>query len=224
MHVSKLNIQGNSLVGLYILPLSTAVLAGPELSERDVKIVEEVFKVPVIQSTIAGTGLWGVFAATNGKALVLPHIIFDHEEAVLKEAGIEYTKIKTNLTCLGNNLVVSKKGVLLNPSFEDSAMQALQDAFTSPFKVYSLGEIQTIGSYVVCNSTHGLCSHEFTDEQIGEMESHLGVKLTTGTVNLGSTQIRSGVVASDNGFVIGESSGGPEIINADEALGFLGDE
>lgn len=224
MHVAKINVQGNSLVGLYILPLDTAVLIGPEVAQKDRNTLEAIFKVPIIQVTIAGTGLLGVFAATNGKTLVVPSIIFPHEENALKEAGIMYTKIKTNLTCLGNNIVASKKGVLLNPGFEDSALEELQDAFTLPFKVYSLGDMPTIGSFLACNSTHGLCSHEFSDEKISEMENHLGVKITTGTVNLGSTQIHSGLAVSDAGFVIGDISGGPEIINADEALGFLGDD
>lgn len=224
MHVAKLNVQGNSLVGLYVLPLDDVVLVGPEVSVTDRKLLEEIFNAPVVQATIAGTGLLGVFAATNGKTLVVPHIIFEHEERNLKEAGVEFIKIKTTLTCLGNNIVASRKGVLLNPSFEDEAMQQLQDAFTLPFKLFSLNEIPTIGSFVVCNSKKGLCSHEFSDAQIDEMETHLGIKITTGTVNLGSTQIRSGLAVNDSGFIIGESSGGPEIINADEALGFLGDE
>jgi translation initiation factor 6 len=87
-----------------------------------------------------------------------------------------------------------------------------------------LNEIKTIGSFIVCNSTHGLCSHDFSDEQISELESFLGIKLTTGTVNLGSTQVKSGLAVNDHGFIIGELSGGPEIINVDEALGFLGGE
>ena len=224
MHVAKINIQGNSLVGLYILPLDTAVLVGPEVSKKDRRIVEKVFNLPIIQTTIAGTGLVGIFAATNGRTLVVPDIIFPHEESVLEEAGIPFYKIKTNLTCLGNNVVVSKKGVLLNSDFEEDALTQLQEAFNLPFKIYSLNEIKTIGSFIVCNSTHGLCSHDFSDEQISELESFLGIKLTTGTVNLGSTQVKSGLAVNDHGFIIGELSGGPEIINADEALGFLGGE
>ena len=221
MHVAKLNIQGNSLAGLYVLSLDGIGLVGPEVSKKDLKIIEEVFNAEAVRLTIAGTGLIGIFAATNGKTLVVPSIIFPHEERILEEAGVLYNKIDTKLTCLGNNIVASKKGVLINAGFEESALEQLQDAFKLPFKVFSLNDIPTIGSFVVCNSKKGLCSHEFSDEDIELMEKHLGVELTTGTVNMGSTQIRSGLAVNDDGFVIGDSSGGPEIINADEALGFL---
>lgn len=221
MHVAKLDIQGNSLVGLYIVPMDDIVLVGPEISKKDRRIIESVFKVETVALTIAGTGLIGVFAATNGSVLVVPEIIFPHEEQILKEAGVNYRKIKTTLTCLGNNIVASRKGVLLNPGFEEEALSQLQEAFSLPFKVFSLGDIPTIGSFIVCNSKYGLCSHDFSDEDISSIEKHLGIQLTTGTVNLGSTQVKSGLAVNDAGFVIGASSGGPEIINADEALGFL---
>ncbi len=221
MHVAKLNIQGNSLVGLYVVPMDDVVLVGPEVSKKERRLISDVFKVDVVQITIAGTGLIGVFAATNGKTLVVPDIIFSHEELALEKAGVHFVKIKTTLTCLGNNIVASKKGVLLNPNFEDSALEQLQDAFNLPFKIFSLNDIPTIGSFIVCNNNYGLCSHEFSDESINEMEKHLGIKITTGTVNLGSTQIKSGIAVNDVGFLIGDSSGGPEIINADEAFGFL---
>jgi len=35
---------------------------------------------------------------------------------------------------------------------------------------------------------------------------------------MGSTQVRSGIAVNDNGMIIGELSGGPEVVNADEAF------
>ena len=39
---------------------------------------------------------------------------------------------------------------------------------------------------------------------------------------MGVPFIGSGILANSHGFVIGDASGGPEIVNADEALGFIG--
>ena len=38
---------------------------------------------------------------------------------------------------------------------------------------------------------------------------------------MGSPYVSSGILTNKNGFVIGSMSGGPEIDNADKALGFL---
>ena len=39
---------------------------------------------------------------------------------------------------------------------------------------------------------------------------------------MGVPFIGSGIVCNNHGFIIGDASGGPEIVNADEALGFIG--
>ena len=49
----------------------------------------------------------------------------------------------------------------------------------------------------------------------------MNVKVAKGSVNFGSPFISSGLICNKNGFIIGDISGGPEIQNADEALGFL---
>ena len=40
-------------------------------------------------------------------------------------------------------------------------------------------------------------------------------------VNMGGVQVSSGVAVNNKGFVIGTMSGGPEVMNADQALGFI---
>lgn len=221
MHVTKLSFQGNSLVGLYILPLSNIVLVGPEVPETSYKELEEIFQAPVHPITIAGTGLIGIFAITDGTILLVPSIIFDHEKEALEKLGVAYKIITSSLTCLGNNIVLSKKGILVNPSYEDAVISQLSEIFSLPIKSMTLDDIPTIGSFIVHNNSYALVSHDFSDEDIAMLEDFLGLQIGTGTVNLGSTQVRSGLAVNEKGFVIGEMSGGPEVVNADEVLGFL---
>lgn len=224
MHVAKLDIDGTSLVGLHVVALETVVFVAPSTSEKQRELIAEVFQAEVVELTIAGTGLLGVFCATNGEELLVPSIIFDHEEEILKNSGITYHVIETTQTCLGNTLVVTKKGALIAPGFSDEVKRALTEVLGVPLKEAMLHEATTIGSYMVCTQTHGLASYEFSDDQLDDFEKFLGVKLSTGTVNLGATQIRSGLVATTKGFIIGTQSGGPEVVHADEAFGFLGDD
>lgn len=218
MKITKLGIGGNGLVGLYILPLDNIVLVGPEIPESLYEELERIFGAPILSTTVAGTGLLGVFCATNGEVLAVPSIIFSHEEDALKKAGVVYHKIPGSLTCLGNNIVVTKKGMLVNPSYEQEALDALANAFDVPVKTYMLEDAPTIGSFVAHNSSSALVSHDFTEEQIKELENFLGLSITTGTINMGSTQVRSGIAVNNNGMIIGELSGGPEVVNADEAF------
>ena len=220
MRVAKLSINGNSLVGLYIVPLSDIVLVGQEVPESFDKTIAEVFNAPVLRITLAGASLIGMFAATDGDHLLIPSIVFEHEEKILEEHNISYTKIQTTLTCLGNNIFFHKNAILVNPDFEDEIIKGLMETFQRPVHKMAIGEITTIGSLLVARENHGLVSHDINQKEFDFLTKTLGMQLMTGTVNMGSIQIASGIAVNKNGFIIGEQSGGPEIVNADEALGF----
>ena len=221
MHVSRIQLDGNSLVGLYILPLQDKVLVGMEVSDSLKKTIEEVFEAEIVQTSIAGTPLIGVFAATDGEKIIVPHIIFDHEKKALDDAGIPYKVIESHLTCHGNNVAVTKNGLLTNPDYEEQAVEEIEKFFNLEAVPFTFGDVPTIGSFLTHNSEYGLVSHDFSEDILQQISDILDLVLTTGTVNMGSTQVKSGVAVNDSGFLIGENSGGPEVVNADEGLGFM---
>ena len=81
--------------------------------------------------------------------------------------------------------------------------------------------LSTIGSLGAFNKKGCLLHRDAEDFEIDLVENTLGVKVSVGTVNFGSPFIKSGLIANSKGFVIGSLSGGPEIQNADSALGFI---
>ncbi|MDD3176000.1 MAG: translation initiation factor IF-6 [Candidatus Nanoarchaeia archaeon] len=220
MHAVKMNIRGSGLVGLYMLVTDKVVLVGNEVPESLDKTITEVLHVPIIRMSIAGTSLIGVFASTDGENIIVPDIIFEHEEDILKKSGIKYAKIHTNLTCLGTNVCATKKGVLIHPEFEESAEKQIKSIFSENVKRMNIGESPNVGSCLSHNSKFGLITPDVTDEEAEFIEQFLGIELTGGTVEMGSTQVKSGIIANDTGYIIGEHSGGPEIINADRAFGY----
>lgn len=220
MHVSKLDINGNSLVGLYIVPLNDVVLVGTEVPQENYSLLEEIFQAKVFPMSIAGSSLLGVFLATDGNKLLVPNILFDHEKELLDKAGVSYVLVNTANTCLGNNVVFTTTGLVCNPSLEKSAIDQMMQFLNVPVHL-SDADTPTIGSFVAHNNNFGLVSHDLSDKQIDSLSKNLSLKLTPGTVNMGSVQVASGVAVNDDGFVIGTISGGPEIMNADHALGFI---
>ncbi|MGM5480201.1 MAG: hypothetical protein ACQESC_01960 [Nanobdellota archaeon] len=224
MHAKRMEIEGNSLIGLYIIPLKEKVIVGTELTEQQMKDIEEIFDAKAVVTTFAGTPLVGVFGASNGEKIVVPHILFDHEKEILKKEGIEFKVVKSDLTCHGNNIVATTKGLVVNPEYDEKAIKEFEAFFSTTAQPFTFEKIPSIGSFVVCNSTHGISTHNFSEKTLQKLSDILGVVITTSTVNMGSTQVKSGIAVNDSGFIIGEHSGGPEVVSADEALGFLEDE
>ncbi|MBN1275470.1 translation initiation factor IF-6 [Candidatus Woesearchaeota archaeon] len=221
MHVYLTNFNGTPNVGLFGITTDDYVLLGKDVPEAHDQDIEKALQHPIKRITIAGTSLIGVFCQwANGK-LLIPQITFDQERQALEQAGIPYTIIKTKLTCLGNNIIHSSKAGLLNPDFKDEEVEAIQEALGVPCERSRIMEIEALGAVGVIRDGKGLFHRDIPPVTVKELEEKLGIAITLGTVNMGNPYIKSGLLLGEQGFIIGDASGGPEITNADEALGFL---
>jgi len=66
-----------------------------------------------------------------------------------------------------------------------------------------------------------LCHPKATDDELDAVESALGVRADIGTINYGAPLVGSGLVANDNGYVVGRETTGPELGRIEDALGYL---
>ncbi|MBD3209016.1 translation initiation factor IF-6 [Candidatus Woesearchaeota archaeon] len=221
MHVAKDNVNGNPNVGLYGLVTDDYVLLGKEVPESKDKTVKAIFNKDIARITIAGTSLINVFCVWHNNTLLVPSITFDHEKEALTKLGIDYEVIETELTCLGNNILLTEKRALLNPDFKAKTVEKLKEVLRLPCEQTTIMEVEAIGSIGVIRNNKGLFHRDIPPVRVRELEKSLGVDITLGTVNMGSPYVKSGILLGEEGFLIGDTSGGPEVKNADEALGFI---
>lgn len=221
MHVLITDINGNPNVGLYGFANDHFCLLGEEVPEATAKQIGQVLQVPVHRISLCGTSLIGVFCTGNNHAVVIPHIIFEDEKKHLEKLGIPFVIIKTRHTALGNNLLCNDQGCLASDELSADAKKSIRQALDVPLKPGTIATLDIVGSCTAINAGYCLVNKNITPEEQEYIEELLGVTCTTGTLNMGSPFIRSGIICNKNGFVTGNASGGPEITNADQALGYL---
>ena len=221
MHVLMTNFNGNPNVGLYGYCNNKYCLLGKEVPESEAKQIGEVLGVPVHQITICGTSLIGVFITGNSKTLLVPEIAFDYELKILDKLGIDYTVIRCNATALGNNILCNDSGCLVNPEFSSDQKKTIRQALGVNLKPGTIAGLDTVGSIAVHNSHACLVHRDITKEELQVIEELLDIKCVSSTINMGSSYLRSGILCNDHGFVVADASGGPEVVNAEEELGFL---
>lgn len=223
MNSAKLSFNNNPNIGLYIFVNDNILLIGDEVSEKDQKELERVFDLKASRTSIAGTPLLGVFIAGNNDTLVIPDIAFENEIEQLKQLDLSVEVIKTKQTCLGNNIIVAKNQVILTKEFTEQELRQIEKAFKMPASQMQLKSTNSLGSITVINpyKNKAMVGNDITDEEFDLIEKEIGYELEAGSVNMGSPYVKSGLAVNKNGYVIGKTSGGPEINNAEEALGFL---
>lgn len=223
MKTLKTDFNGNPNVGLFGYCTNEYCLLGKEVSEQDAEAVAETLGVPVHRVNICGTSLLGVFLAGNSKTLLVPEIAFDYELAALDDLGIKYTIVPANETAFGNNVLCNDKGCVVSEEIPESARKIMLNALEVNVKEGKIADLDIVGSLAAMNTKGGLIHRDIADDEKELVEEILGIEFAPTTLNMGSPFVSSGILCNDNGMVVGNASGGPELVEAEEGLGFLYD-
>ncbi len=226
MHVLKTAFHGTANVGLYGYCAETGktrvCVLGSRLNKDDEEALAEALGAELHHVMVAGTPMPGVFLAGNSRALLVPGIAFPRERQALERLGLPVTAFETRLTCLGNNILVNDHGCLVNPGFSDQEIAQLHGLLGVPVKRMTIAGLETPGACVVLNGDRGIIHRDAAEHEIAMVRDTLRLaSLEPASVNLGSPLVRSGVLASGHGFVVGNQSGGPEIVHIEQSLGYL---
>ncbi len=225
MHVLKTNFNGTPNVGLYIYATNEYILLGEHLSDKLTKEVDDALgNVPIHHIRIAGTTMPGIFLAGNKKKILVPSITFDTELAALDRANIEYHVLKSRHTCLGNNIVCNDYGAVISTDFSEEERKEIEKVLGVPTIKMDVAGLNTPGAVIVLHGKRGIIHRDASHQEMHQIESILRVKLEPATINLGTPYLHAGISCNKFGFVIGDASGGPEIVHIEESLGYLDSE
>ncbi|MFH1399940.1 MAG: translation initiation factor IF-6 [Nanoarchaeota archaeon] len=219
MHILKTSFHGNPNVGLYGICTPKYVILGHEVPSESDKDLAEIFGREVRRINAAGTPFVGVFLAGNSHGLIAPDILFEHEIEALKKL-CSLTLLHTRHTCLGNNILVNDRIAYIHHEFSDDEEATISKALGVPTKRVVLHEIETPGSLAALNDKGMIVHFEVSAEDLAMMQEDFGVPAEHGSVNLGSPYVKGGILCNENGVLVGDQTGGPELMHIDRVLGF----
>ena len=219
MHILPLNHEANPNIGLFCYATNSYCLVPKNFKWKNE--IQKTLNVPVIEINAAGTNLLGIFFSGNDKVLFVPEIMYENEIKTLKENNIHYEIINSRLTALGNNMIMNEHACIINEEYQEIVRKQIENSAQVIVKRGRISDLNTVGSFLAVNDKGFLVSENIFDYEMKFLERNLQVKGVRGTLNSGSVYIKSGVVVTNKGFLIGETSAGFEIQNADQAFGFI---
>jgi translation initiation factor 6 len=222
-HILKTSIASNTYVGLCGFATDTFCLVGFSTPQKTIDELKQTLQVPVYPISIAGTALVGVFVTGTSEHILVPHIIYDDELATLKKLlpQVQFHVIDSRHTALANIFCFHQKALLYSKVVEKTVIDSLQTFISQPLIKTDIADCEVPGSCIVFGKNGALIHPLAPDAQLDEFEKLFGVPFTKSTVNWGSPYVKTGIIANKNGFVIGHTSSGPEVQNADLGLGFV---
>ena len=178
--------------------------------------------MPTIRTTVGGSATVGALATGNENGLLVTSRSTERErETIAAVVDRPIYELPGRINAAGNVVLANDYGAYVHPDLSREAVQVIKDALDVPVTRGDLGDVRTVGTAAVANNTGVLCHPQSTESELQAVEEALDVRADLGTVNYGAPLVGSGLVATDEGYVVGEDTTGPELGRIEETLGFI---
>jgi len=221
--IHRLRIYGSPAIGVFVFANDELAIVPPDIGEKELSLIEKELKVSSVAKTkIGGSVVIGVLVAGNNHGILVPRTILDDELEELKRhvGDLNVLVLESRENALGNLVLANDKGAVVYPHFSKKVLKQIEDVLGVEVEVGFIGKSPLTGSCGVANNNGVVISVNAFDDEVELVESVLKVPASLSSVNGGTTHIRSGLVANNKGFVVGEETTGPELARIVEGLGF----
>jgi translation initiation factor 6 len=220
--IARTNFEGDPNVGAFAVITDRVIFTSPHMSEKSLDILERVFNLPMLQSTVAKTDAVGLFTVANSKGILLPYTTTDEELAYIKEnSDLKVEWIDNKMTALGNVILANDNGAVCHPDFDAVARDKIADVLDVEVVSGTVARLPIVGSNIVATNNGAVVHPMASGEEIESMTEVLRVHVEVGTVNRGSPYTSLGVLANTDGMVAGSETTGVELAHISQVLGFV---
>jgi len=211
--------EGSAYVGVFGRATDHVLLVRPDV---DAEPLTDELAVPAIGTTIGGSATVGALAAANGNGILVTGRATDAErERIADATDVPVAELPGRINAAGNVVLANDYGAYVHPDLPESALEIVEDALGVSAERGEIAGVRTVGTAAATTNEGVLVHPKATDEELDSLEAVLDVPADVGTVNYGAPLVGSGLIANDDGFVIGRNTTGPEIGRIEGSLGFI---
>lgn len=220
MGILRTDVYGSPNIGVYCHANETAAILPPGLTKKKTDWVRQYLGVRVLVTNIGGSALVGIMTVANSKGIVVPRTIHDHEFKTIQESyGSRVTVAQERWTALGNAVLANDKGGIIHPGASESLAETVAETLDIEIVSSSIGGLPYVGSLAVATNNGVLACDSMTDRERATIEETLKVPVEPGTINGGVPFVRSGLLATTRGALVGNLTSGPELLAITRSLG-----
>ena len=200
-------------IGVYISVNDDVILLPMGFAETKAEHLSEYLEAKPVYASVANTRLLGALIAMNNKGILLPTTTFADEYDFLKErTDLNVGVLDSKYTALGNVICANDKGAIVSPWLSKDDVETIRDILGVEVVQKRIAGMNQTGAVMVANNSGGVIHPEADEEDMKMFANVLGVKIEHATINNGIPYVKSGVLANNNGVVVGTLTTGPEIM------------
>lgn len=214
------DVFGSPYLGVYCSANEEFAIL-PEGADRSfVKDVEQVLKVEVVKTYIAGSTLVGSLVAMNSNGVVVTNFAEKQELAKLPKR-LRVGVMEEKLNAAGNNIVANDKGACVHPAASRHSVAMIKDVLGVEVRKGAIAGIETVGSVCLATSKGVVCHPRTSEDELKELSSLFGIPAAVATLNYGTPYLGACAIANSKGACVGSLSTPIELGRLEDGLGLF---
>lgn len=189
------------------------------ISHRLQNIISETLNVPVFKTHLSNSRIIGILMTGNSKGILLPKIVEGKELSNFKQIIIELDLdiqleiIPSDLTALGNNILINDRAAIINPDYNKNIIQIIKDTCLVDDVIQgTVAGSKLVGSNALLTNKGLLVNPNSSIDELNFLEEFFKINCDIGSVNQGVDMVgSSGIIANSYGAIIGRKTTGPEL-------------
>jgi len=220
--VLRATFTGSSYVGVFARVVDDLLLVRPDVEDDLAETLGAELDADVLATTVGGSNTVGSLAVGNENGIVVSTRVTDRERARITEAADRpVAELPGRINAAGNVVLANNYGAYVHPDLPRKAVTTVGETLAVPVERGDLADVHTVGTAAVANNTGVLCHPNAREPELQAIEAALDVRADVGTVNYGAPLVGAGLLANNDGYVVGEDTTGPELGRIEETLGFI---
>ncbi|KPN29987.1 translation initiation factor 6 [Halolamina pelagica] len=213
---------GSSYVGVFARATEDCLLIRPDAEEDVIEGMSDELGVDALPTTVAGSNTVGALSVGNENGLLVSGRVTERERERIESATERPVYgLPGKINAAGNVVLANDSGAYVHPDLTDEQVSVVKEALSVPVERGSLGDVDTVGTAAVATNQGVLCQPGAREPELEALEELLDVYADVGTINYGAPLVGSGLVANDDGYVVGRDTTGPELGRIEDTLGYL---
>ena len=213
-------LAGDPNIGVFSRVLGNIAIIPPESPEDYKQALIRALNVELVETTVQGSTIIGSLVAGNSRGIVMSGLATDNEIAILKK----YRKIlllKDSMNAAGNIIMANDTFAAVHEDMPSELAHEIGEFLEVEVIHLTLGGVKTVGMAGVATNKGIIVHPRATPHQIARLEEVAKIPVGTGTINMGSALVGTGLLVNETGYIAGNATSGFELGRIEDVFGFL---
>src|SRR5512136_1227507 len=215
-----ITFAGDPNIGVFARVLGDIAIIPPESPEEFKTAVRDALDVTLVETTIQGSTIIGSLVAGNNRGVVVSGLATDEEVDLLAEYR-EVLLLNESMNAAGNVIMANDTFAAVHEDMPTDLSRAIGEFLGVEVIHLTLGGVKTVGMAGVATNKGIIVHPRATAHQIARLEEVAQIPVGTGTINMGSGLVGTGLLVNETGYIAGNATSGFELGRIEDIFGFL---